>query len=79
MVGYEIGKHDAVSETLTNGWVEFLAPSFGTLVVSSAREKVCDFVPLTSVLLYGMDKLDVLRVRPATYERAVSECRPTLI
>ena len=50
----------------TNGWVKLLAPSFGTLIVGSTREKVGDFVPLTPISPHGLDKLDILRVRPAT-------------
>jgi hypothetical protein len=57
-------------ETLTNGWVKLLAPSFRTLVVGSAREKVSDFVPLAAVLLYSVDELDILSVRPTTYTGA---------
>ena len=61
-----IGRGAATSETLTDGWVELLTPPLGTLIVSSTREEVSDFVPLTSVLLYSLDELDVLCVRPTT-------------
>jgi len=59
-----------ISETLTNGWVKFLAPPFRTLVVGSAREKVGDFVPLASVSLDSLDELNIFRVCPTTYTRA---------
>jgi len=59
-------RNAATSETLTDGWVELLTPPFGTLIVSSTGEKVGDLVPLTSVLLYSLDELDILRVRPTT-------------
>ena len=59
------------SETLTNRWIKFLAPSFCTLVVSPTRQKVSDFVPLASVLLDSLNELDVLRVCPTTCTGAI--------
>ena len=67
-----------ISETLTNGWVKLLAPTFCTLVIGSPREKVGDFVPLASVPLYSLDELNIFGVCPTTYTRAVLENYPTL-
>ena len=52
---------------LTNGWVEFLAPSLRALIVGTTGEKLGNFMPLASKLLHGLDELNVLRVRPATW------------
>lgn len=57
-----------MSETPTDGWIKFFAPSLCALVVGSTGEEVCNLVPLASVLLHGLDELDILRVCPATYK-----------
>ena len=56
-----------MSETPTDGWIKFLAPSLRTLVIGSTREEVSDLVPLSSVLLNGLNELDILSVCPTTY------------
>ena len=55
-----------ISETLTNGGVKLLTPSFCALVVGSTREKVRNLVPLASVSPHSFNELNVLGVRPTT-------------